>query len=945
MKKSFIILVLSVIHFFAYAGKTEELNLSGTWRFATDPQDRGVSESWFKRTLSETVNLPGSMTTNGKGQDISLKTIWTGEILDSAYFKSPEYAPYRVPENMKVPFWLQPVKSYVGAAWYQKEIFVPRNWEGKSIELLLERCHWETRVWVDSSYAGMRNSLGTAHVYRLDRLLSPGKHTLTICVDNREKNIEVGKNSHSISDHTQTNWNGIVGSIRLTTRPAVFVRSIQIYPDIHKKNILAVVRVDRPIGKNIHTDLSICVQGKRLKINKAVHRLLSDSADTIQVIIQMGNQALLWSEFQPALYTLTATLTVPDQKKPDFFSTVFGMREISVQGKHLLLNDKPMFLRGTLECAIFPKTGYPPTDTASWMRIFKICKAHGLNHVRFHSWCPPREAFEAADHAGIYLQVECSSWANHTTTVGDGKPLDGYLYEESERMVEAYGNHPSFCIMLYGNEPGGKYREAYLRNFVCYWKARDHRRIYSSGAGWPNLAVNDFLSTPKPRIQRWGEELNSIINKQPPASDYDWTCYTDDYTQPVVSHEIGQWCVYPNFKEISKYTGVVRAKNFEIFKTSLEKNGMAALADSFLLASGKLQALCYKADIEAALRTKDFGGFQLLDLHDFPGQGTALVGVLDPFWDEKGYISPTEYSRFCGPTIPLARMKQFFYRNTDTLRARVEVAHYGADVLKDCVPLWTLNDKDGSVVASGKLPKRDVVLGNCIGLGEIAVPLEKINTASQLSLQVTVAGHSNDWDIWVYPQQKMVLPAMEKIRLVSCLDDSTLSELDRGGMAILSIKKGTLRKDYGGTVAIGFSSIFWNTAWTRKQAPHTLGVLCNPAHPALAEFPSEYHSNWQWWDACSHSGAIMLSRLSPDIQPIVRVIDDWFTNRSLGLIFEVRIGKGKLLISGIDFFDHMDQRLEAEQLLYSLQKYMTGPYFNPQVKVDAAVVKDMIMND
>lgn len=201
-------------------------------------------------------------------------------------------------------------------------------------------------------------------------------------------------------------------------------------------------------------------------------------------------------------------------------------------------------------------------------------------------------------------------------------------------------------MMMYGNEPGGRRQKEYLTAFVKYWKNKDDRRIYCAAAGWPNLPVSDFLSDPKPRIQGWGQGLHSIINAQAPHTDYDWSDYSGRFEQPIVSHEIGQWCVYPNFKEIVKYDGVMRPRNFEIFQETLKDNGMEALADSFLMASGKLQTLCYKADIEAALRTKDFGGFQLLGLSDFPGQGTALVGVLDAFWEEKGYVSPEEYSRF-----------------------------------------------------------------------------------------------------------------------------------------------------------------------------------------------------------------------------------------------------------------------------------------------------------
>ena len=132
-----------------------------------------------------------------------------------------------------------------------------------------------------------------------------------------------------------------------------------------------------------------------------------------------------------------------------------------------------------------------------------------------------------------------------------------------------------------------------------------------------------------------GAGLSSRINAKPPETVSDYTESISKFDVPVISHEIGQWCVYPNFNEMKKYTGVLKPRNFEIFRETLEENQMLDQANDFLVASGKLQTLCYKEDIESALRTPGFGGFQLLDLHDFPGQGTALIGVLDPFWEEK----------------------------------------------------------------------------------------------------------------------------------------------------------------------------------------------------------------------------------------------------------------------------------------------------------------------
>jgi hypothetical protein len=281
------------------------------------------------------------------------------------------------------------------------------------------------------------------------------------------------------------------------------------------------------------------------------------------------------------------------------------------------------------------------------------------------------------------------------------------------------------------------------------------------------------------------------------------------------------------------------------------------------------------------------------------------------------------------------------FTNDETLEASIEVAHYGDIPIKSCKPEWKITDTQGQVIKSGKLKSSDIALGNCIPLGKISLPLSNIVNAQQLKLEVSVDSFSNSWDFWVYPASKNVVAGSEKIKVVTSLDPSTRQFLEQGGSVLLTLKKGTLRPEYGGKIAIGFSSIFWNTAWTKGQPPHTLGILCNPNHPALAGFPTEYHSNWQWWDAMSHSGAINLTSLPSGIRPIVRVVDDWFTNRPLALIFEAKAGKGKILISGIDLTTNLGQRPEARQLLFSLQNYMTGERFNPKNEVNPESIQNL----
>ena len=406
-----------------------------------------------------------------------------------------------------------------------------------------------------------------------------------------------------------------------------------------------------------------------------------------------------------------------DGEPPSSRTASFGLREIGASGTQFVINGRKAFFRGTLECAVFPMTGHPPTDVASWRRIIGIAKDHGLNLFRFHSWCPPEAAFQAADELGFYFHVECALWANTSTALGQGKPIDRWLYEEADRILAAYGNHPSFVLMAYGNEPAGE-DKTYLNAWVNHYRERDGRRLYTSAAGWPEIAANQFHVTPAPRIQAWGAGLASRINARPPETTTDYREYVQARGVPVISHEIGQWCAYPDLATVPDYTGPLKPRNFEIFRESLEAHGMGSQARDFLIASGELQALCYKEEIESALRTPGMGGFELLALYDFPGQGTAPVGVLDALWTSKGYISAREFRRFCNRTVPLARLTRRVFTGDDEIEAGLEAAHFGPETPGEFKARVSLVREDGQTVISNVVSPISDPVGNRLVFGD-----------------------------------------------------------------------------------------------------------------------------------------------------------------------------------------------------------------------------------
>ena len=926
-------------------GDVPTVDLAGEWRLALDPDDRGIDERWFARPLEDTVSLPGSLPAQGIGHPPDVGTGWTGSIFDPAYYTADRFAPYRRPDNVKVPFWLQPERYYAGVAWYQRTVEMPPAWEGRRVVLTLERPHWATQVWVGDRAIGSNVSLSTPHLYDLGTELAPGRQVLTVRVDNRRV-VEIGENSHSISDHTQGNWNGIVGRIELSTTPLEWLDEVQVFPDPATRQIEVRGRVATVGGRVLPEQVQLAVtpagpDGASLPVRPAQ---VGHNGE-FRVLYSLGDDARTWDEFSPTLYVLTARLANGHQR-----ACTFGLRQIAAEGAQLLLNGRKLFIRATLECAIFPLTGHPPMEVAAWQRILTVARAHGLNSLRFHSWCPPEAAFVAGDEMGFYFQIEAASWPNQSTTLGDGQPVDAWLEEETRRILRAYGNHPSFVLMASSNEPGGEAgRDRFLSDWVKRHSQSDPRRLFTSGAGWPQLSENQFHVTPDPRIQQWGAGLASRINGKPPETTTDYRDYVAVRSVPVISHEIGQWCVFPDFAERPKYTGYLKPRNFEIFEELLERRGLGRLAGAFVQASGKLQALCYKEEIESALRTPGLGGFQLLDLHDFPGQGTALVGVLNPFWESKGYITAKAYRRFCNVTVPLARLPRRVYTADERLEVELELAHFGA-AQQPVTPYWRLVDRHGRGCAGATGPERLAPVGNGISLGRLSLSLQDLPAPARYRLVLGLAGTEieNDWDLWVYPAVGVTpaapgaaapLPEAAGAREVAgrpdepfvtrFLDSATWAALDAGRAVFLLLPPDQVRNDAPEPVQLGFSSIFWNTSWTNRQAPTTLGLLCDPAHPALAAFPTEAHSNWQWWYPISRAAALRLDHCPAGLEPIVRVIDDWFTSRSLALIVEARVGRGRLLATSIDLPGAADP--VNRQLLSSLQQYVASEQFAPAV--------------
>lgn len=881
---------------FKKAQQHSSLPLNGQWELCLDSLNSPMEALHFNLG----VTLPGT--------------------LDEAGIGKPDH---RSPQmKREVMLHLTRKQVYIGKAWYRKTIEIPKNFSNQQAILKLERVIWKSVVYIDGKQVGSCNSLSVPHYYNLTGYLSPGKHQLMICIDNsRQFDLNNADMAHAYTNETQIMWNGILGEFKIDFYPLQAITSVQVYPQ--QKNVTAHIKGSFKPGNQLQ--LTVFRQKDHQQVAQKVFNPSADHTYSLDI----DKEVKSWNEFSPELYQLEASL-MEKGRVIQTLTTDFGFRFLGVKDKGLVINVNPLFLRGTLECCIFPLTGHPPVEVNEWLKVFKKAKAYGLNHLRFHSWCPPEAAFKAADRMGFYLQVELPNW---NTRFGEDGPSADFIEAEASRIISEYGNHPSFCFLSMGNELQGDFPR--LTSLVKKLKALDNRHLYTTttftfepGHGKFPEPVDDYFIT-QYTDSGWVRG-QGVFDTEYPNFKTDYTRAVKHLTVPLITHEIGQYSVYPNLQEIKKYTGVLRPLNFESIKADLQKKGLLPLAPSYLAASGKLAALLYKEEIERALKTNGISGFQLLDLHDFPGQGTALVGLLDAFWDSKGIIDSLEFRRFCSEVVPLIWMDKAVYKNSEHLVVETGIANYAKALKNQNLKLEILNNQR-QVLQQRTFKAEEIQQGKTSKLGQFNFDLTDIKNAQQLTIRLSVEGttYENNWSVWVYPT--VITESIPSDIVITRSFEEAQAALAAGKKVLLNPDLKELNGLQG-----KFVQVFWSPVHFPDQ-PGTMGLLMDPSHEVFKSFPTEFHSNWQWWDLCKQSQTMDISGMK--VTPLIRVIDNFYKNRSLANLFEVKIGKGKLLFSSMDLSSNLDKRTEAVQLRQSVLNYMNSEAFHPTEEVEFADLK------
>lgn len=895
----FIILILSISHIQSCPAQ-ERISLAGNWKLSSDSIH-----------YNYTIRLPGSTDEIKLGEKHENGTnLYNGD--SEVWQLARKYV-------------------YIGPAWYHKEVIIPKEWASKRITLLLERCMWQTKLWINGNYVGEEHSLCTPHQYDITECIKIGYNRIDLRIDNSPY-VNLGSWSHAYSPGIQTIWNGAIGELYLEAKDKIAVEKIQCYPSLKNKNVEVKGCFINLSGKSSKGKLIFRIITPDNKVLFHKQKQITSLQDTTQFseLLQLNSSVLPWDEFSPNLYMLEINYKFGHYEGKE--KVRFGFRDFTAKDGRFLMNGYTVFFRGEHDAGSFPQTGYPSMKIEDWLKIFRIGKEYGLNHWRFHSWCPPEAAFDAADEVGIYLQPELPLFSQNWehTLVGQDSVRDVFLFSELQRLLDTYGNHPSFLLMCMGNELKGD--ASGLEQWVAYGKKHDKRHLYASSA---NLeAMGKYLPLPgdeyqvahaaKVQGQRYERRMGGIYNSEEPntENDYSHTLVAPYNQYPIITHEIGQWEIFPDLSEISRYNGVLAPRNLEIFKSRLEQKGMGDMAPVFLKASGKTAAILYKEEMERVLRTPEIDGFQILDLRDYPAQGSALVGLLNVFWDNKGIITPEAFRQSCNDVVLLLKMPKRVWTNNELFYGEIVIPNYYKSDLKN-VDIQCEVSNCNQMLYSGSLYCPMIPQGKVSSCGKISFTMKELSQATKLEIVLKAPSLkiSNKYEVWVYPEK-----VTENAGDILIAEQATpeLLEKIKSGTSVLLVPKNM--KDLERTT---FTPPFWSTILFDYQ-PKTMGIVCDPNHPVFKDFPTDGYTNWQWWELLRSASVARINKTPVSYRPIVQAIDHPIRNDKLGVIMETQIEKGKLLICMLDILSEPDKRIVARQLKHSILNYMNSSDFCPK---------------
>ena len=771
--------------------------------------------------------------------------------------------------------------QYVGKATWTRAVELTEADCEYPMELFLERVMWASEAFWDGVSLGQCDSLATPHVHEVPhKVLTPGRHELRIVIDNACR-YNFSRQSHAYGPNMQAVWNGVLGRIEL--RRAHPLRAARVF-------------ASAPSGGRLEIETAsdvVAVEVEGLKVS-------GWRREGGRIVVSLAEEPTWWNEFHPALYT--ARLKAKDGFE---HSVRFGFRTVGTEGRLLTLNGVRIFTRGNVENANFAKDGIPWMEKGEWMRVLRMLKEEdGVNAVRFHTWCPPEAAFEAADELGVILHPEAGIWTDKWMSegdeVGNGKPVDEFVRREMKAIADAYGNSPSFFSLSIGNELGNSNFET-MGRWVAEHKRYDPRALCYASSARDITDADDFsLSHVVP-----GKGL--AREKLLPHTDWD---YEDVYSAakvPTVAHEIGQWPVYPIWDELlSPFAGTMRPWNLTRHRDTAAKKNALRFQSEYHVASAKLNRLIYKEEVESFLRTPSCAGLQLLEVQDYTGQAEALVGWRDPFYGLKtGFKGMSPFSTVWGPVCFLARFPRFTYVVGETYRAKLQIRNLTDKPLEAGTAFpYSLGGRNGKIRLSEPIDPGEVKT-----VGTVECPLSDDMVRSRQTLRFG----SNEWNFWVYPSERRC-----------ALPDGVVEACDLKAMkAALADGKTVLYTGPSFKSAKGqFKSVYWSARWfpVANTTGAALGTWFDVEHPALAGFVTDDFTDWQWHSLAEGATIHAMRGMPDEFRPIALSVNDFHFSDFAATMFEVLVGKGRLFVCG---YDLAKESPESKRLRASVCAYLS----------------------
>ncbi len=805
-------------------------------------------------------------------------------------------------------------------------------------------------------------TLSTPYVFEVTSLLKKGS-VIELISDNSYEGLPHDNiiYSSAATDETQTNWNGVIGELGIDIKEKTFIKSVLVYPKRSGVGAQAggkgcwILDVEAVIDSKDGFEGKLRLCFKELPLTKEINVNCRNGETHVKTSLEANVPGeLLWDEEEGILIHLNAVLVRgdgiqsgdlaagqqdSDEHFIDTYETTFGIRSFEDVDGHLCLNGRRIFLRSEANCAVYPETGHPPMDVASWKEIIKTYMGYGVNCLRFHSHCPPEEAFTAADELGMLMQPELSHW-NPRDAFSDPAAAD-YYEKELLEILKTYANHPSFVMLAFGNElqareDGMAVAERLLE--LCHNTDATRLFAFSSnpfyGEKGPD-AGSDFYTASwykdKPMRATFDGMRGYLNNDYPDARhSFDDTVFAirQAYKKPVFGFEVGQYEVLPDFKEIEDFRGVTSPKNLELIKENVKKKGLLDTWDKRVEATGEIALLSYREEVEAARRTRDFSGISLLGLQDFPGQGTALVGMMNSHLEPKPYsfAEPERFKSFFGDTLPLVYLEKYCYTDSEVLSATVRLSNYSKGDITGRLKVCIL-DGETSLFTKETYPEITASQGELTDVGEVRLYLSGLNLKknSALTIKVSFAGHENSYRIFVYMGRSQIIERPEGIYECRTMDEEAKEILKRGGCVFLA--PNSTKESLPYSIKSTFTTDFWSVG-TFSSQEGSMGLLIDNEHPLFKDYPTSFHTDYQWFAQSSQRALIL-----PDgIKSIVTVLDSYAYLRNMGMLLEFNCEKGRVLVSTIGLH-RLKKYPECRALLTSIYNYMDSEDFTPDQNI------------